>query len=376
LSDINSSVSNVEFPKIKLNASGTITPIPDSDVGEFYYNNSDSKLIFNINATTRSVVFNTELNSYKTDVATATASNITYVHNNFLPLTGGIISGETRINNNLTVFGNLTATGTTTFANTIFSTTSALSVVHIGSGPAMWVGNNGDGDIASFYDIDSNVEVLHIGGNTGSFPNVGVKTSTPNKDFTVNGEISASNTIYDNVGNSNQWNTAYNVATTYQDASGSFATNTLLQSTSALLTPLTTTNTLTGQLVLNTDFSNYQTSVATSTATLLPTSIYQNASGDWQRVFTTVQNNSASWEESADILPTVTNYLSTNNVTLSTLTVNGTISGNNWLSAGNIGLQQADVRTFTNPATASGNFLVLNINGTNRGIRLWDLPTS
>ena len=44
------------------------------------------------------------------------------------------------------------------------------------------------------------------------------------------------------------WNSAYNIATIYQSASGSFATNTLLQSTSALLTPLTLTNTLTSQL--------------------------------------------------------------------------------------------------------------------------------
>jgi dsDNA-binding SOS-regulon protein len=125
------------------------------------------------------------------------ASYATYgfVNTNFFNLTGGTISGETRINNNLTVFGNLTATGTTTFANTVFTTTSALSVVHIGSGPAMYVGNNGDGDIASFYDIDQNVEVLHVGGINSSFPNVGVKTSSPNKTLTVVGEISATSNI-------------------------------------------------------------------------------------------------------------------------------------------------------------------------------------
>jgi hypothetical protein len=132
-----------------------------------------------------------------------------YVNSNFLNLTGGTISGATRINNNLTVFGNLTATGTTTFANTIFSVTSALSVVHVGSGPALWVGNNGTGDIASFYDIDQNIEVLHVGGNNGSFPNVGVKTSTPNVDFTVNGQISSNNTIWSANGNSNNWNSAF-----------------------------------------------------------------------------------------------------------------------------------------------------------------------
>jgi len=180
-------------------------------------------------------------------------ASLNYVDNNFLNLSGGLVSGPVRINNNLTVFGNLTASGTTTFANTIFSTTSSLSVVHIGSGPALWVGNNGDGDIASFYDIDSNVEILHVGGNNGTFPNVGVKTSEPNVDFTVNGQISANNIIWDANGNSNNWNSAFNISTAYQNTSGSFATNTLLQSTSALLTPLTLTRTLTGQLVLNTD---------------------------------------------------------------------------------------------------------------------------
>ena len=139
----------------------------------------------------------------------ASYATYNYVNNEFLPLSGGIISGATRINNNLTVFGNLTATGTTTFANTVFSVTSSLSVVHIGSGPALWVGNNGDGDIASFYDTDQNVEVFHIGGNNGSFPNVGVKTSSPNVDFTVNGQISANNTIWSAGGNSNNWQSSF-----------------------------------------------------------------------------------------------------------------------------------------------------------------------
>jgi hypothetical protein len=71
--------------------------------------------------------------------------------------------------------------------------------------------------------MDQEVEVLHVGGANGDFPNVGVKTSTPNKDFTVNGEISSSNTIWDSDGNSNQWNSAYstvnsNSATTWDNA--------------------------------------------------------------------------------------------------------------------------------------------------------------
>jgi hypothetical protein len=102
-----------------------------------------------------------------------------------------------------------------------------------------------------------------------------------NHDLTVTSNISASNLVYDGTNNSAQWNSAYNTATTYQRASSSFATNTLLQSTSALLTPLTLTNTLTSLLVTNTAFTNYQTNVANTTATLLPTSVYQNASGSF-----------------------------------------------------------------------------------------------
>jgi len=143
--------------------------------------------------------------------------------------------------------------------------------------------------------------------------------------------------------NSANWNTAYNISTDYQNVSGSFATNTALQSVSSLLTPLTLTNTLTGQLVLDTHFDAYKTSVAAATAILLPTTVYQNASGNWQDTYTNVQANStnwnygydvatyvqansADWEESAEIIPTVTNYLSTNNVLMSGVTVTGDIS--------------------------------------------------
>lgn len=95
--------------------------------------------------------------------------------------------------------------------------------------------------------------------------------------------------------NSANWNIAYNTSLSYQSVSGTFATNTLLQSNSALLTPLTLTNNLTSQLVLNTAFNNYQTSVAITTATLLPTTIYQQASGNWQSTYTTFSQNSGNY---------------------------------------------------------------------------------
>jgi hypothetical protein len=158
----------------------------------------------------------------------ASYANSSFVNSNFFPLSGGTITGATRINNNLTVFGDLSATGNSYFANTIYSTTSALSVINIGNtGPALYVGNNGTGDIASFYDLDQNIEVLHVGGNNGSFPNVGVKTSTPNVEFTVNGQISANNTIWSSGGNSNNWNSAFNNTTVYVNNSASYISRSL-----------------------------------------------------------------------------------------------------------------------------------------------------
>ena len=108
---------------------------------------------------------------------------------NYLPLSGGLISG------NLTVYGNLSSTGVQSFANTIFTVTSAISVVHYGDGTALYIGNNGPGDIASFYDIDQGVEMLHVGGINSQRPNIGIKTSAPNKTLTVVGEISATEDI-------------------------------------------------------------------------------------------------------------------------------------------------------------------------------------
>ena len=119
---------------------------------------------------------------------------------NYFPLSGGTITGETKINANLTINGSISATGASYFANTFYSTTSALSVVNLGNtGPALYVGNNGTGDIASFYDLDQGVEVLHVGGSNGSFPNVGIKTNSPNESLTVVGNISASGNIYGNL---------------------------------------------------------------------------------------------------------------------------------------------------------------------------------
>jgi hypothetical protein len=109
---------------------------------------------------------------------------------------------------NVTIQGNLTALGTSTFQNTVFTTTSALSVVSLGPGPALYVFQAaGTSDVASFYDGDG-VEVLHVGnaqGGGNSLGQVGINTSFPTAELTVNGAISSNGTITAKDGNSNNW---------------------------------------------------------------------------------------------------------------------------------------------------------------------------
>ncbi len=131
---------------------------------------------------------------------------------------------------------------------------------------------------ASYSSVYANSALWTQGGNSVALQSL---SSTWNSNYiTTNSLSSFWDSVYTNVNsNSGNWNISYNVITDYQSVSSSFATNTLLQSTSGLLTPLTTTNALTSQLVLNSNFNSYQTSVAASTAILLPTSVYQNSSG-------------------------------------------------------------------------------------------------
>ena len=113
-----------------------------------------------------------------------------------LSSSGGRLGGNTTVQGNLTA-NYITALSGSTFVNTVFTTTSALCVVgQINTGPAFYVGATGIGDIASFYDLNTGIEMLHVAGSDGDNPNVGVKTSTPNKDFTVNGEISAASAAW------------------------------------------------------------------------------------------------------------------------------------------------------------------------------------
>ena len=109
-------------------------------------------------------------------------------------------------------------------------------------------------------------------------------------------------------GNSNQWNSAYTVATTYQNASGSFATNTTLQSTSALLTPLTLTNTLTGSLYSTLQSTSALLTPLTTTNTLTSQLVLNTAinsvSGNWNTAYTSINVLSAVYTAATTLVDT------------------------------------------------------------------------
>lgn len=120
------------------------------------------------------------------------ASGGTATDSTKLALTGGTVNGNILIN------GGLTALSGATFINTTFQDTSALRIYNSGLGPALYVEQAaGSGDIAKFYDADG-VEVFHVGNalNPESTGVIGIKTSTPNKTLTINGEVSATSGIW------------------------------------------------------------------------------------------------------------------------------------------------------------------------------------
>ena len=189
---------------------------PNADV-QYHASNAVGSHNFYSNGSTNIATFNsTGLNVNGTVAATggnSTQWNSAYTNQTrYLPLSGGTVSGAVRINSNLTITGNFSAQGTAYFANTQFTTTSALCAIANSSGPALYIGQSGSGDLASFYDYTPiagpPVEVLHVGATSGN-PYVGIYTSYPNKELTVVGDVSATKNFYDSVGNSSQWNSVY-----------------------------------------------------------------------------------------------------------------------------------------------------------------------
>ena len=121
--------------------------------------------------------------------------------------TGGFaVSGASTIANSLSVLGNFYVAGTATYANiaTSFSTTTALSVVNLGLGPAVYVyqkANLGSLAPVAQFVAGNNCNVLFVGNNSfdnSIQSNVGIMTCSPNVSLTVVGQISSTNIITGN----------------------------------------------------------------------------------------------------------------------------------------------------------------------------------
>jgi len=150
-------------------------------------------------------------------VITATGGNSNQWNSNYTTVSQNSaywadIRNNVTFEKDVTIQGNLTALGTSTFQNTVFTTTTALSVVNTGQGPALYVYQAaGPSDVASFYDGDG-VEVLHVGNAQGGgnpLGQVGINTSFPSAELTVNGAMSSNGVITVLGGDSNQWNSNY-----------------------------------------------------------------------------------------------------------------------------------------------------------------------
>ena len=86
----------------------------------------------------------------------------------------------------LTINGDLTVNGDIVCLETIVSTTSALSVVNHGSGPAITVNQAGSNDIVDFRDDNSSVFYIENGGF------VGLNCTNPVQRLDVNGNVNTS----------------------------------------------------------------------------------------------------------------------------------------------------------------------------------------
>jgi hypothetical protein len=98
--------------------------------------------------------------------------------------------GNINIASNLTVVGDLSALGNTTFIDSKIVTSSAVVILNSGTGPALSVTQTGSQPLATFIDKESGI-ALHIQ-DTGL---VGIGLSASSEKLTVLGNISASDTI-------------------------------------------------------------------------------------------------------------------------------------------------------------------------------------
>lgn len=203
------------------------------------------------------------------------------------------------------VYGNLSANGTMSFANTLFTTTSALSISNTGTGPALIVAQEGDSAVAAFYDHEGGIG-MWIDGDASRPAYVGIKTTTPNKELTVVGDISATGSTYSNYFYGNGSNLTgitqddVPVSTLVRNHSGSWENSyTYLNSTSGsfvLSGDSRLTNSRTPTEHKSTHAINGSDALSPSDIGAVSVSSLSSVSGNWNSTYTTVSSNSGTWK--------------------------------------------------------------------------------
>jgi len=143
------------------------------------------------NGTTLKVELNTIIDKANTFVASNSANwnnntVISYVDNNFIPLSGGTITG------NLSVEGNLT------YIDTSVAVTSAMYIDTNSSETALRITQKGSGDVIRVEDSDNPDSSPFIVNSDGL---AGFGTASPNEKLTVVGNVSATGSYYGNGSN-------------------------------------------------------------------------------------------------------------------------------------------------------------------------------
>jgi hypothetical protein len=298
----------------------------------------------------------------------------------------------------VTIYGNLTVRGSATQLYTleqVFSSVS-INVSNNGFGPALTVDQTGNEDIVNFKNNGISKFFIEGDETQANVGFVGINTNTPNQQLTVNGSISAYNNIY---GEYNFIDSSYNGA---RKVTGSDKTLSV-QNSSTVSGYISLQNQYTG-ISASTDLSIFN-----STGAYLDAGINssQYLGGSYSPAFSITNandgyiytNSTASnfvlgtQSTTGDLLFFTGGSLSGTNgvgnerlriksggnvgVNTSnpnkTLTVIGDISATGVTTLSNISFTGAIVSTFATPITANGDFLVININGTNRAIQLWNI---